>query len=178
MARQSADAPFVLETLVPDGLRYVLPDREQGQTVRNIGLIMCICGLGLFVLTVYGLYQAAIQITSANGVNWNQVAKFVVRMPFCLVAIAIYGTGRLGLNGKGCVTLQGGTLTYREETRLFHWSWRRNAREIASFAAYEVPIMGDPKTGKDDARARFAFIHGYSNDPRPMVLAGGYPYAT
>lgn len=177
MARQTTDVPFEIETLLPDGVRYVLPVRHLGR-IRVLGHILYVICAVLVLMGGHSVYSAVGQMLDPNdnGIALFRLVTLVIQLPLFLIAFALFGVARLILNGSSVITLREGVLTSSEESGPFHWSWRRNVDEIAGLAAYNAPLSVNPKTGQSGSDARLGLVHVESTTPSPMVLAPGYPY--
>lgn len=174
MTSPSTDPGFEVETLLPDGVRYVLPVRQLGQ-LRTLGLTLSLISLGCFLGGAYVMYSTITEIMEPGGDGWIAVGGLIPVVPLWLGSGLFYAFGQFLRRGQNIITLRGGVLTTTERAGMFHKSWQRDAADISGLSTYDAPVKVNGQPVKSGPLAEFGFIKVDSSNPRPLILAAGYP---
>lgn len=174
MATTATNPSFEVETLLPEGVRYVLPVRHLGH-LRTLGYTLTAISLGCFVGGAYVAYTTITNIMEPAGAGWFAVSGFFPVVPLWLGSGLFFVLGRFLRRGQNIITLQGGILTTTERAGMFHKSWQRETADITGLSTYDAPVKVNGQPVKTGPLAEFGFIQVNSSSPRPLILAAGYP---
>jgi len=170
------ETTFQIEELLPDGVRYTLPQRHLGN-LRWIGHFLALFGLAFVGGSLFAMvHNLSAMFGGQGGIDWFEAFETLFCLPFLVAGGFVFGIGQLIVRGHNVIELRGGVLKTTERAGLFHRSWKRNVDEITSLAAYRAPVKLNDQPVKSGPLAEAGFIKVESGDRRRFLLAVVYPY--